>query len=61
MWDLFEGFGEVLACCGKCFLSWEFGGVDPDFEQRHVDAGMIFVNNYNRAAIGTPFGGMKQR
>ncbi|CZR57242.1 related to aldehyde dehydrogenase [Phialocephala subalpina] len=27
---------------------------------RHVDAGVIFINNYNRAAIGTPFGGMKE-
>ncbi|KAF8852632.1 dehydrogenase [Acephala macrosclerotiorum] len=27
---------------------------------RHVDAGMIFINNYNGAAIGTPFGGMKE-
>ncbi|KAE8450941.1 hypothetical protein EG329_005381 [Mollisiaceae sp. DMI_Dod_QoI] len=26
---------------------------------RHVDAGMIFINNYNRNAVGTPFGGMK--
>ncbi len=28
---------------------------------RHIDAGMIFVNQYFRSAIGTPFGGMKER
>lgn len=26
---------------------------------RHIDAGMIFLNNYNRMALGTPFGGTK--
>ena len=26
---------------------------------RHLDAGMIFLNNYNRMALGTPFGGTK--
>lgn len=26
---------------------------------RHLDAGMIFINNYNRMALGTPFGGTK--
>lgn len=26
---------------------------------RYLDAGMIFLNNYNRMAIGTPFGGTK--
>lgn len=26
---------------------------------REVDAGMVFVNNYNRMALGTPFGGAK--
>lgn len=26
---------------------------------RHLDAGMIFINNYNRMALGTPFGGAK--
>lgn len=26
---------------------------------REVDAGMVFVNNYNRMAMGTPFGGAK--
>ncbi|KAJ9603639.1 hypothetical protein H2200_011825 [Cladophialophora chaetospira] len=26
---------------------------------RHIDAGMVFLNNYNRMALGTPFGGTK--
>jgi acyl-CoA reductase-like NAD-dependent aldehyde dehydrogenase len=26
---------------------------------RHLDVGVVFVNNYNRAIIGTPFGGTK--
>lgn len=26
---------------------------------RAIDAGMVFVNNYNRIALGTPFGGTK--
>ena len=26
---------------------------------RHLDAGMVFLNNYNRMALGTPFGGTK--
>jgi acyl-CoA reductase-like NAD-dependent aldehyde dehydrogenase len=26
---------------------------------RYLDAGMIFLNNYNRMALGTPFGGTK--
>jgi len=26
---------------------------------RHIDAGMLFLNNYNRMALGTPFGGTK--
>ncbi len=26
---------------------------------RHIDAGMIFLNNYNRMALGSPFGGTK--
>ncbi|KAJ9641169.1 uncharacterized protein PV06_01027 [Exophiala oligosperma] len=26
---------------------------------REVDAGMVFINNYNRMALGTPFGGAK--
>ena len=26
---------------------------------RRVDAGMILINNYNRAILGTPFGGVK--
>lgn len=26
---------------------------------RHLDAGVVFINNYNRAVLGTPFGGMK--
>jgi acyl-CoA reductase-like NAD-dependent aldehyde dehydrogenase len=27
---------------------------------RRISAGVIFVNNYNRALLGTPFGGTKQ-
>lgn len=26
---------------------------------RAIDVGMVFVNNYNRAVLGTPFGGGK--
>lgn len=26
---------------------------------RHIDAGMLFLNNYNRMALGSPFGGTK--
>lgn len=26
---------------------------------REIDAGMVFINNYNRMALGTPFGGAK--
>lgn len=26
---------------------------------RSLDVGMVFVNNYNRAILGTPFGGVK--
>jgi acyl-CoA reductase-like NAD-dependent aldehyde dehydrogenase len=26
---------------------------------RQIDAGIVFINNYNRAFLGTPFGGMK--
>jgi acyl-CoA reductase-like NAD-dependent aldehyde dehydrogenase len=27
---------------------------------RAIDAGMVWVNNYNRNMLGTPFGGVKQ-
>ena len=26
---------------------------------RHIDVGMVFINNYSRMALGTPFGGAK--
>ncbi len=26
---------------------------------REIDVGMVFINNYNRSALGTPFGGAK--
>lgn len=27
---------------------------------RHIDVGMVFINNFSRLALGTPFGGVKQ-
>ncbi len=46
----------------------EFGLVASVFTQdsaraqrvaRHIEAGVIFINNYHRGFLGTPFGGMK--
>jgi acyl-CoA reductase-like NAD-dependent aldehyde dehydrogenase len=33
--------------------------IRAQFVSRRIDAGIVFVNNYNRALMGTPFGGTK--
>ncbi|KIX03971.1 uncharacterized protein Z518_07524 [Rhinocladiella mackenziei CBS 650.93] len=60
----FDTYDEAISIANES----EYGLVCGIFSQdmikamkasRQVDAGMVFVNNYNRGLIGTPFGGAK--
>jgi acyl-CoA reductase-like NAD-dependent aldehyde dehydrogenase len=60
----FDSFDEAIRIANDT----EYGLVagvysrDPERAQRaarRIDAGVVFVNNYNRALMGTPFGGTK--
>ena len=60
----FESFDEAIEIANGTEYGLVAGVYSRDLENaqraaRRIDAGIVFVNNYNRNMMGTPFGGTK--
>lgn len=60
----FETFDEAIVLANKSEYGLVAGVYSKDTElafraARRIDVGVVFINNFNRAFLGTPFGGAK--